>query len=348
MKQISSLIIILFVGLSSCKKEGLFSANMDETLYLRNGKSDMPVFVRGNGLSKVFVVVLHGGPGSSGLHYRSGKYAMVLEEHYAMVYWDQRHQGNSHGHLNEDEVTLDNMVDDTYYIIRMLKKRYGEDISVFLYGHSWGGTLGTAYMEKDDYQYEVKGWIESDGAHDFKRMPIEVVKMIQDIGGQELTNGNHVSDWQEMLDFVNDIDTSNITSKDFGKLNDYGYQTEKLLPQISHPSDDDLESSFHYIFLSPNNALTIETNDMQLPRSFRKDVAESSLTEDLVKIKTPTLLLWGKYDFVVPPMLGTTAFAKIGTTDKYLKIYEHSAHSPMYNEPDLYVTDIVAFIEQYK
>lgn len=339
--------MIVASGLISCQKEGQLDTQMEETLYLRSGGNDMPAFVRGNGESKVFILVLHGGPGGNGLEYRSGSYAEQLEEKYAMVYWDQRHQGNSQGHLTDEEVTLDAMVDDTYHMIRLLKTHYGEDISVFLFGHSWGGTLGTAFMLKNNYQDEVAGWIEANGAHDIPMLNVELVKMIQVIGGEEIEKGNNVQDWQEMVDFANSLDTNNIAFEDGSTLNGYAHRIEGLLDQIK-TSEDEPVSIMQYLFFSPSNPMTSGMTGLQLPDSFQREVEETALTDRLNEINRPTLLLWGKYDFVVPPALGYSAYERIGTSEKYLKIYEHSAHSPMNNEPDLFVQDIVEFVELYR
>jgi pimeloyl-ACP methyl ester carboxylesterase len=85
-----------------------------------------------------------------------------------------------------------------------------------------------------------------------------------------------------------------------------------------------------------------------LPEAFLKEVELAAYTNEMHKITIPTLLQWGKYDFVVPPALGYSAYDEIGAVNKYLKIYEHSAHSPMNNEPDLFVKDIITFVETYK
>ncbi len=345
--RIGSLLGVVFVLLTACQKEPAVSTQMEESFYVRNGDADIPAFVYGNGASKVFILVVHGGPGGNGLEYRGGTYSEQLEEKYAMVYTDQRHQGNSHGHLAESEVTIDAMVEDLHLTVKTLKERYGNDISIFMMGHSWGGTLGTAYMIKEDYQNELAGWIEVDGAHDIPMLNIELVKMIQTIGGEELAAGNNTADWTEMIDFVNGLDTNNITSDQGGTLNGYGHRIEGLLSQL-HESNGASPGLLNYLFFTPNNPATSGLSGLVLPKAFMDEVEAKSMTDDLHKITIPTLLQWGKYDFVVPPALGYSAFDKISSTNKYLKIYEHSAHSPMNNEPDLFVKDIVTFIDTYK
>lgn len=332
---------------SSCKKDPQVSENMSETFYVRVDDADMPVFVRGNGSSNVFILILHGGPGGNGLEYRGGTYSEMLESKYAMVYWDQRHQGNSHGSMPMADITVDKMVDDTYAVIKTLKARYGENISVFLMGHSWGGTLGTAYMIKNDYQSELKGWIEVDGAHDIPRLNIELIEMIQTIGAQEIAAGNNNDQWQEMIDYVNGIDTNNITGDNSSQLNSFGHRAEGLLSQIKDGGGSS-NGIMNTIFFSPNNIVTGGQTGWQLPTTFWNEVEATALTSRLNEITIPTLLQWGRYDFVVPPALGFSAYDNIGSTNKYLKIYEHSGHSPMNNEPELFAQDVIDFVEVYK
>ncbi len=341
----------LIVGLAlaiSCQKESAnISANMDEHFYVRNAGADMPVNVKGNGKSNVFILLLHGGPGDGSLKYQNHPFSIELEKDYAIAYWDQRHQGNSHGHLKKSDITIDAMVEDTYKVIKALKHRYGNHIDVFLMGHSWGGLLGTAYMLKSDYQYQVKGWIESAGAHDFLLLNKSMIAMIKDIAPKEIAKEQHTDKWQEILDYVNTLDPENISEEQATKLNGYAYTCESLISTLGEKSTSSagfLERSF----LSADNPVAGLANAAQLPESFTKEILKVSLTDQLHKIKTPTLLLWGKYDFAVPKAIAYEALLHIGTPNKSLKVYQHSGHSSMRYQPDLFVADVKQFIEKYK
>jgi len=83
-------------------------------------------------------------------------------------------------------------------------------------------------------------------------------------------------------------------------------------------------------------------------------IVEENLTKPLTpKLKTitlPSLLLWGKYDFVVPPSLGEEMLEELGTpiADKSLILFEQSGHGMEGSELDKLVVEISNFIEQYK
>lgn len=326
-------------------EEGELSEEMSEVIYVRNEGADMPAYVYGNGASKVFILVIHGGPGGNGLEYRCGQFANDLEEDYAMVYWDQRGQGSSHGHYEGSDVSVKQMVDDLQALVFALKFNYGSDISVFLMGHSWGGSLGTAYMITGENQYDVDGWIEVDGAHDIPLLNKEALKMFRRIGAAEILSLNNVSFWTEMISFAATAEIGGISIEEGGEINSRAYEAEGMI--------DDIEFSgcgggLRPLLFSPSNLVTSGISGNNTSSLLLNEAETLAYTSRLKDIKQPCLFLWGKYDFVVPPALGESAYNNVGTEDKELIIFENSGHSPMDNEPDAFVEAVKTFVEKYK
>ena len=180
MKKVIPFLLIVVLITFSCQKDDY--SLVSDAFRVRNGNADMPVYVHGNNSEYIYIIFIHGGPGDSGYANRAGKAATELENKYVMVYWDQRGQGMSEGKYDSEDITIDIMAEDLHALILVLKSKYGDDCNFFLLGHSWGGTLGTAYLLKNDYQNEITGWIEVDGSHDFPKINIETIKMFLDIG----------------------------------------------------------------------------------------------------------------------------------------------------------------------
>lgn len=316
-----------------------------DVLYLRNHGNDMPAYVYGNFNSKTFIVLLHGGPGGNGLEYRSGKYAKMLEEQFAMVYWDQRGQGNSRGNHHHEQLDMELLLDDLYKLIILLKNQYGSDISLFLYGHSWGGTYGTKYLLDKDRQSQFKGWIESNGAHDIPKINREAIRMFLTIGQEEIDQGNNVSDWQEIVDFAKGVDTLNITIDDGGQINQFGHKAEELLAdKLGDDSGD-----FRMPVRNPTDPLTSSLAGNRTSNILvQNGIEDIALTDSLGQININSLILSGKYDFVVPPQLGIDASLEIDATLVTFKLYEHSGHSPMNSEATEYANDIIDFVNRHR
>ncbi len=340
-----SLILIFSIILFSCNKQDI--SNLSDTINIRNNGADMPAHIYGNASDDIFIVVLHGGPGGNGLEYRFGKYAAELEKKYAVVYWDQRGQGMSQGRYTKEDLTISHLTDDLLKLILVLKNKYGDNIKLFLLGHSWGGMLGTSFMITGDNQKHVKGWIESDGAHDIPKLNIEAVKMFRTISQEQLSLGNSTEKWTEINNWAENIDTNNITTDQGGEINSYGFEVEQTLLDDGFLNEGQSPSLTKGLF-SPINSITSSITGIYTNNYLNDEVENASLTNQLYKIEKPCLFLWGKYDFVVPAQLGEDAMNKISSVNKEIVYFEHSGHSPMDNEPDKFVSVIVKFIDENK
>jgi pimeloyl-ACP methyl ester carboxylesterase len=330
--------------LLACTKK---KTSTSERFYFRHDGADLAVQIDGNTASKIFILVLHGGPGGGSAAYNSGYYADKLEERYAMVYLDQRGNGASQGKFSESDLTLSQNSKDIYALTRFLKQKYGKAISVFLMGHSWGGLTGTHALLTTNLQSELKGWIEVDGAHDFPLNDVESVKLFLKIGKSELAAGNNSDFWQPIVDKVSQIDTTAISSADQNYLNDNGFKAEAKLTEVKSDGDKGSGAPFG-IANSPDVSLTVYLSNQAVNPILNKESQATPLTSQLNKIAIPCQFLWGKYDFVVPPALGYSAYNLVNTSKKEFVLFNHSGHSPMSNEPELFVKEVVDFIELYK
>lgn len=334
---------LFIITIASCTQEN--TETYERFFFRTSDGADLAVEVDGNRNSEVFILLLHGGPGGSGFEYNIGEYSEKLESDYAVVYLDQRGQGASQGSYSSEQVTLQRFADDIYDLTLFLKQKYGQDISVFVMGHSWGGTTGTYAMLHTDVQNEIKGWIEVDGAHDIPLLNKEAIKLFLEIGNLEIAAENNVSDWQEIVDFASAVDTNNITEEEGGQINSYGFTAEGLLSQIVLGESGTLS---HSLVTAPTMTLSAYISGMLTASAIMAETEKVAMTDELYKISIPTLLLWGKYDFVVPPALGESAFANISSTEKELVIFDYSGHSPMDTEAAKFVDEVVEFVELYK
>ena len=90
-------IILVFVLLtsilfSSCEKESFYDG---DHFFVKNDGAEMPVYIKGNIESKVFILFVHGGPGGNASLSSFLPVAKELENDYAFAYWDQRASGLS-------------------------------------------------------------------------------------------------------------------------------------------------------------------------------------------------------------------------------------------------------------
>jgi proline iminopeptidase len=94
-------------------------------------------------------VFLHGGPGSD---YRNALNVKSLADHYYVVFYDQRGSGLSKRHP-KNSYSLQLMLDDLTAVIQHYRSSPTQ--KVFLFGHSWGAMLATAYINQ--YPAKING-----------------------------------------------------------------------------------------------------------------------------------------------------------------------------------------------
>ncbi len=339
----------ILVLISSCKKENL--DDLSTTLYVRHKGADMPAYIYGNASEKVFLIILHGGPGDGGRGYRVGAIKSEIEKNCAVVYFDQRGSGMSAGHYSEDDVSVDIMAEDVMALVAVIRHKYGNDSKFFLLGHSWGGTLGTATLLANDNQNAFKGWIEVDGGHDLKKLYFDNITYFKQVATEQIALGNNVDYWNGILHKMDNIasqynedDASYLNSeanKAIGKLQEDGIIKKERKGLIK----DAINSSLL------TNGLTTSWNalNIKLILGDNQKIFETlSYTDRLGEITIPSLVLWGRYDLVIPPKQGQEAFDNLGAQQKEIIFFEKSGHTPFATEGDKFAQEVIEFINKFK
>lgn len=335
-------LIVVFLSVFSCSKEENLS-DLSDTLFVRHKGADMPAYIHGNGSEKVFLIILHGGPGGIGLNYRTGTIKSEIEKACAVIYFDQRGSGASQGNYSEDGINIDIMAEDVLALVKVIKHKYGNDSRFFLMGHSWGGTLGTATLLKD--QSKFLGWIEVNGAHNPKGLYFEYRANFNRVANEQIDAGNSIDYWESVVRLVNNTNT-NYDEDDFFKMNREAFDAERKLisDKVVNKEDNGDLSIFTYNLLTVlwnrGNTLSILTN-----QGLWENV---TYTDRLPEITIPSLILWGKHDMVVPSKFAHEAFDNLGSSVKELVIFEKSGHLPMSSEAILFSEEVIKFINQNK
>jgi len=326
---------VLFYFLGACTKEEFQKEG--DFFYLEREEAIMPVWVKGNKDRKKIIILLHGGPeGGSSQYYSIFPSHKKIEEQFAIAYWDQRMCGMSQGNPSLETTTLDQFTEDLDHLIALLNEKY-DSPKLYLMGHSWGGALGTNYLLEN--QSKITAWIEIDGGHswntanDLSRATMMSYAREKIDQNEEKDFWTFALNWYEEHPIVGINDNAHYTF--VGKANGYDFD----------PSSDSLSIPFTDLLLfSP-----ISTAYLFVPYQFPFLDDGLELKERIQEISIPTLICWGKYDGVFPVSIAQDTYDNLGTpeTDKYLKIFDRSAHSPNYEQPIEFANTVIEFVSQY-
>ncbi|MEO6916453.1 MAG: alpha/beta hydrolase [Chitinophagaceae bacterium] len=336
-------ILSLLILLTACKKQvPALSTSANDIFWVTGNGADMPVWVQGNSASKVIILVVHGGPGDGSYNYNNYQTAR-LKEKYALAFWDQRNAGASAGNNNFSNLTLPQMIGDLKSVVKVIGYRYPK-ASIFLYAHSFGGLLAAGYLVDGQNQNDLKGWIEIDGAHNYPLTNSDSKKALIDTGSSEIAKGNNVTQWQEIVQYCK---THN-PRKSFNastQIEEYAQHAEGYMGVADDKSGTQI--------FSPEDPFSLLVNYFKIyytsaGSNFVESLQKINYSPQMNKITIPSLLLWGKYDFTVPPSLGLDAQKQLGSAFKKLIIYPHSGHRPMQGDTEMMQDDIIDFVERFK
>jgi pimeloyl-ACP methyl ester carboxylesterase len=342
-QQVKNLIVIIFsiCMLFSCTpfmEDG--DDHMDKYFFFTNNDAIMPVLVEGNTESKKFLIVVHGGPGGTGFVYNSSAPAFtLLEEHFAVVYYDQRQTGGSMSESYGYSYSRDEYAEDINVLIKVLRQLYGNDILFYLYGHSWGGELTTQFMTNPDYSKNINGWINEGGGQrigDNQWSAWDTFNWINLVEAAEIEihEGENLERWQEILDIGKSINSNN-----YFEYSDYKYDV--TWDYMSDEGKIKNDTSYDYYDFGPgffidngNYAQAVFDRTNQLPY--------------FKNIDKPTLIMYGRYDFICPYQIGQVLYNNISTPEENKQFYiiDSATHS-VHERTDVFYYHVKKFIDTY-
>jgi proline iminopeptidase len=145
------LLFLLTAGCTSTKKINTPNG-ISEINYLDINDSKQYVLIRGKDIKNPILLFLHGGPGASATALLR-KFNYELEEHFTVVYWDQRGAGKSFSkNVTAEEIKVDNYIQDVHWLAGYLKSRFNKE-KLLLIGHSWGSRLGMYVIQQNPEDY---------------------------------------------------------------------------------------------------------------------------------------------------------------------------------------------------
>jgi pimeloyl-ACP methyl ester carboxylesterase len=99
------------------------------------------MIIQSTDISHPVLLFLHGGPGMPEF-FLNTTHPTGLEQDFTVVWWEQRGAGLSYGpDIPAQSMTLAQLIDDTISVTDYLRHRFGKD-KIYLLGHSWGSFLG--------------------------------------------------------------------------------------------------------------------------------------------------------------------------------------------------------------
>ena len=345
-----ALITLIALTFLSCEKFET-SANSDTFYHVSSAGFELPVWIKGNTTSNKFVVFINGGPGLTSIDIASANilgWGESLEKEFAMVYYDQRGTGNAQGLIPGESITIEQYQNDLEAIIYSILHHY-PSAKIFLMGHSFGGFIGQSFLLDSDRQALIQGWININGstiADSDKEWQFRL-QFLEELAEEKMSEDSEK--WSKALEWIENNDPITTMQQKEEWRGFIGHAGDGVIPEENTNLTG--KGLLSIVFSSSYNIFPayLSSNGTKVGELLFENIKGTDLLPELYNIKLPSLILWGKYDDIIPPQLGSTAFDAMGTNfdEKEFVLFEKSGHQPFLNEIELFESTVIKFVNEH-
>jgi pimeloyl-ACP methyl ester carboxylesterase len=297
------------------------------------------MFIKSRDITNPVLLFLHGGPGMPE-YYLTQTYPTGLEDHFTVVWWEQRGSGLSYsGDITLEMMTVEQLISDTLEVTNYLRNRFGKE-KIYLMGHSWGSFLGIqvaarapklyyAYIGMGQMSYQLK----SEGlAYEYE---LEQYKK----------NGN--MKMVRKLEAAPPTMTAPLPAS-YDKLRDEAMHSIGI--GTTHAMKSVISGIFVPSWLSREYTLGEKINlwrgKIFSKRILWNEALATDLTKQVTELDLPVYFFHGLYDYTCSYTLAKDYYEQLQAPVKGFYMFEQSAHTPLFEEPEkmqnILLTDVLA------
>ena len=318
-------------------KQAISSIRLNALTRIPLGGIEQAIFVQGVKESNPVLLFLHGGPGMPIIPFvRDVDVYAKLQEHFVMVYWDQRGAGYSyHAGIPVESMNIAQFLADTHELVEILRTRFHTS-KIYLAGHSWGSLLGVLTVARHPelfYAYIGIGQavdLQENEQASYKFAIDAAAKTNNRRALQQLTaiGPPPYQSYEEVL-----VERKWVQRLGGGRRATSTYPTSLLGSVGSAGSSATILFGEAFDWLhGPYFSLKHLWQELQSVNLFRQAPT----------LKVPVYFLVGRHDYYAPSRIVQRYYQELSAPKgKTLIWFEHSAHVPPAEEPDKFYEILV-------
>lgn len=308
--------------------------SISEKVFVNIGGVRQGMFIRSSNIDNPVLLYLHGGPGFPN-YFMVEKFNPGLEEHFTVCYWEQRGGGLSWSEeVTVESMTLDQLAGDAIELTRYLRERFGKE-KIYILALSGGTTIALpAVARAPEFYHAYIAMAQLTRQRESEKIAFDyIMKQYSEINNRrmlkKLEKYRGLETDSDVLSFYN----SGIRDMTMHEL---GIGTMRTMKSI-------LRDIFIPVWTC--RAYTIREKIQIWKSKFRFLPATSLRTETLFtdfaekypEIEVPVWFMSGRHDLTVNVGLAEDYYNNLKAPDKRLYIFENSAHSPLFEEPERFM-----------
>ena len=283
-------------------------------------------FINSTNIDNPVLLFVSSGPGTDDYVFTDKYKDMQLEEYFTVVYWDYRYMGIAYDKSAEVvDITLDNLLDDTYKVTEYLKERFNKD-KIYIMGFSGGTHIALREAERHPENYIAYiGMAQC--VTDSPDNDTLIYNYMKDI----FTERGQDNNLDKLESSVDHLDGSSVRCKDW-------YEYIYLLHDAGGGTIHD-KSEFEGIVwpiitcrcdTGPEKINYILAMKMYRTTPLAAELDNFDYRQSITHLDIPAFFISGEYDYNCPWELVQEYCDGLDAPDKAFYIINDSAHSPLW------------------
>jgi pimeloyl-ACP methyl ester carboxylesterase len=273
------------------------------------------------------LLFLHGGPGMPEFFLQATN-PTGLEQDFTVVWWEQRGAGMSWSPgLDPADLTIDRLIADTIEVADHLRARFGQE-RILLLGHSWGSFLGIQVAARAPDRFFAY---------------VGMAQVAHQLRSEVTAREAMIAAYRDRGDgrMVRRLEAAPVTMEG-GMSEAYLRLRDAATHRLGGGTTRDMTSVVTGVFL-PVLALPIytlrEKIDLWRGKAWSRgllwdEILRTDLRETVTRLDLPVHFFIGAHDLTAMPALSRDYFDRIEAPVTGYHLFEHSAHSPLFEEPE--------------
>lgn len=304
----------------------VLTGSISEKIHVTINGVDQGMFIKGKDAALPVLLYLHGGLPE---YFLTERYPTGLEDHFVMVWWDQRGSGLSYSpDIPPASITTEQLIADTLAVTRYLRQRFGRD-RIYLMGHSGGSFIGIQAAARAPELYAAY---------------IGVAQMSAQLRSEQLAYDYMLEQFTQTgnEDMVRRLAAAPVTLKE-GVPQAYLALRDDAMHRLGIGTTHDMRSLLTGILLP--SLMTREYTLMEKVNLWRgkagsgvsplwNTMLATDLSTQVPALELPVYFFEGRYDYTCSYTEAKAYFETLKAPVKGFYTFERSAHSPIFEEPE--------------
>ena len=306
------------------------AGSISEKVFVDINGVEQGMFIKSKDINNPVLLFVHGGPGMPE-YWLTQRYPTGLEDHFTVVWWEQRGAGLSYSaDIPPETMTAEQFISDTLEVTNYLRERFGKE-KIYLMAHSWGSYIGIQAAAREPelyYAYIGMGQI----SYQIQSEQLAYEYALE----QYKKNGN--MNMVQRLESAPPTMTVPLPAA-------YEALRDEYMHGVGIGTTHDMKSVVTGIFLPSWQFREYTLGEkvnlwrgkfLSRSRNFSlwDKMQATDLTKQVTELEIPVYFFEGKYDYTCAYPLAKDYFEKLKAPVKGFYTFEQSAHTPLFEEPE--------------